>query len=236
MSDQPCEWPIIWPEGTTATDAERATWGQVAAHIVWSLSGRQYGRCRRWVRPVSSTVGGAWCEPRIVEGRWLNSPGRSSLLQLPRPTIAVHEVRVADAILDPVNYRKVGDALIRIDGKTWPVQRIEAAEGTHGWWAIDMTTGFPVPIGGQAAAGLLATELLKARRKDGKCRLPARAQSVAREGVDVTLLDPAALYEAGLTGLAEVDGWITAVNPGRLRTRASVTSPDHPLRGLRAVR
>jgi len=91
-----------------------------------------------------------------------------------------------------------------------------------------------VPLGGQIAAGLLAGELLKARR-GGKCRLPARAQSVAREGVDVTLLDPAALYEAGLTGLAEVDQWITAVNPARLRTRPSVSSPDHPLRGLRAV-
>ncbi len=235
MNDQPCEWPIIWPGGLEPTEEEQATWGPVAAQIVWALSGRRYGRCRRWVRPIAASSGGAWCEPRIIDGRWFNAAGRSTLLQLPRPTLEVHGVRIGSVELAPVNYRKVGDALIKLDGKPWPAQRLEAAEGTDGWWAVELTTGFPVPPGGQVAAGILAGELVRARRGSGKCRLPARAQSVAREGVDVQLLDPAALYEAGLTGLPEVDQCITAVNPGGLTSAPSVTSPDHPMYQMRRV-
>lgn len=226
MDDQPCEWPINWPEGTFS-DAERAAWGPIAAHIVWALSGRRYGRCRAWVRPLPTSMSGAWCEPRIVNGQWLNAPGNGSLLQLPRPTVAVHEVRIGDATLPAGQYRRIGDSLLRL-GAAWPRQDPTAAPGTPGWWAIDLTMGYPVPLAGQAAAGLLAAELIKARRGAGKCRLPARAQSVAREGIDVQLLDPAALYTAGLTGLPEVDQWIAAVNPARLTGAPEAVSPDHP--------
>lgn len=233
MTEQPCEWPILWPEQFEATDAERELWGPVAAQIVWALSGRRYGRCRTWVRPLTTPLRGqGWCEPQIVDGRWLNGPGTPALVQLPRPTVAVHEVRVADAVLPPAAYRRVGDALLRIDGQAWPAQNPAAEAGEPGWWAIDLTTGYPVPLAGRAAAGILAAELIRARR-GGKCRLPARAQSIAREGVDVTLLDPGALYEAGLTGLPEVDQWIAAVNPARLPGAATASSPDHPHRHYR---
>lgn len=234
MSDQPCEWPVAWPDGLEAAEEDRERWGALAAQIVWALSGRRYGRCRAWVRPVLAPMhgGGAWCEPHIAEGRWLNSTGHTALLQLPAPTLAVHEVRLGSASgpapLDAAMYRKVGNALIRLDGRPWPPQDRAAPEGAPGWWAIDLTTGYPVPAGGQIAAGMLAAELYRARRGSSKCRLPARAQSVAREGVDVQLIDPAALYEAGLTGLPEVDAWITAVNPARLPIGPSVASPDAP--------
>jgi hypothetical protein len=238
MSDAPCEWPIIWPQDLDATDEEKALWGPVAAQIIWALSGRRYGRCRRWVRPL--TTSGAGCAPQLVHGRWYNGPGRATLVQLPRPTIAVHEVVLGSETgrvsMPTLNYTLYGDSLIRRDGQGWPAQDPEAAEGAPGWWAVDVTTGYPVPLGGQAAAGLYAAELIRARRGSGKCRLPARTASVAREGVDVTLLDPAALYENGLVGLPEVDGWIKAVNPAGLRERPGVTSPDHPLRSVRSIR
>jgi hypothetical protein len=47
-----------------------------------------------------------------------------------------------------------------------------------------------------------------------------------RQGVEISLPDPTELLDSGLTGVADVDLWIRAVNPSRKTHRPRVWSPD----------
>jgi hypothetical protein len=138
-------------------------------------------------------------------------------------------VTIDGAVVPPSAY-KVKDRrwLLRVDGDTWPQdQDLTADETAVGSFVVRYDRGVPVPPAGLVAAGDLALDILRARQ-DKACRIPQRAQSVSRQGVDVQLVDPYELFSQGLTGLPAVDAWVAAVNPNRNRTRARVYSPDGP--------
>ena len=57
----PCEWPVdetclpvSAEESDAAADPVMAAAKDMAVHVLWSLSGRQYGLCERVVRPCPS--------------------------------------------------------------------------------------------------------------------------------------------------------------------------------------
>lgn len=77
----------------------------------------------------------------------------------------------------------------------------------------------------KGATVTLAVELAAAAQ-GAKCRLPARVQSITREGVSMVLLDPLEFLDKGRTGIPEVDLVINALNPGRLAAPPRVLSPD----------
>lgn len=84
------------------------------------------------------------------------------------------------------------------------------------------STLFP---GTDRVAKKLAEEYLKAR--EGKpCQLPERISSVTRQGMSWTILDPQDFLTDGLTGIAQVDHWLSVVKrrTGGLKLR-------DPLRG-----
>jgi hypothetical protein len=45
---------------------------------------------------------------------------------------------------------------------------------------------------------------------------------VSRQGVTYRAYDPAVIYASGKTGLAEIDGWLAAVNPNALTAAPTV--------------
>lgn len=247
----PCQWPLIteccsdaWE---AATDAQRLFATSVATELVWRLSARRFGICDITVRPCKRSCNqgvSAWPPPWgtsfvpvLSGGQWTNttcggcksgcSCDELQEVVLPGPVDYVTEVRVDGAVLPATAYQ-VHDhrLLVRTDGGEWPsCQDLTAAPDEPGAFAVTYGQGIPVPPGGQYAAGIYACELL-ASCTGGTCRLPKRVQTVTRQGVTMAFLDPLDFLDKGLTGIPEVDQWISAVNPDKLRSPSRVYSPD----------
>ncbi|WP_280758935.1 hypothetical protein [Prescottella agglutinans] len=141
---------------------------------------------------------------------------------------SIVRVLVDGVTIPPEAYRiRNSRWLIRVDGKLWPQrQNLAVADDAVGAFTVTYMQGIEVPLGGQLAAGDLALEFLRARKSDGRCKIPDRAISVSRQGVDIELVDAQVLFEQGLTGIAAVDQWIASVNPHKLKSRPRVFSPD----------
>lgn len=227
----PCEWPTIGCGDCDALaeleDAQdgRVTADQVremAVEFLWAVTGRKFGLCPVDVRPVrncgpSTWRGPAW-GPALVGGQWYNlgcgscadacgceNPG----VVLPGPVHEVRSVTIDGQTLPDGAYRVDSRAvLVRTDGGSWPtVQDLDAPTGSPGTWQIDYLRGVPVPTGGQIAAGVLACELAKAICGRRDCQLPQRVQTVTRDGMSLTMLDPF-LGDDGQTGIWVIDSWV----------------------------
>lgn len=233
-----------WDAATTA-DQTRAR--DYATTVLHALTGRRYGPCPTTVRPCTTcqpttyaTYGVIWDNgtggwlPYVWNGTWRNCgcPGQcacnpTAQTWLPPPIAAISEIRINNVVLAPTAYR-VDDAewLVRTDGGTWPQTQTlgNPATSTTDTFVVTYLRGVAVPDGGRAAAGALACEYLKACANQ-PCRLPKRVTSVSRQGVSVSAQET---ITAGTTGLPEVDAWINAVNPHKLRQRPTAYNPDLP--------
>ena len=117
----------------------------------------------------------------------------------------------------------------------WPkCQELSKPLGQPGTFGVTYLRGVPVPEAGRWAAGMLACELVKACLPElGECRLPDNVTSVVREGVTLELAPfiiggADGQIQFGRTGIPEVDLWLIAVNPHKIRTRSRAYSPDRP--------
>ncbi|MGY4103428.1 hypothetical protein ACW2Q0_28275 [Nocardia sp. R16R-3T] len=229
-----CGWVIAdWPTTVSASTADKAAAEQLAAHTLWALSGRVFGVCPEIVCPVveplqQSTYGS-------VSSRWPGRPGCGCVtvctcvvsrrrVYLPGPVQSVTEVTVDGQVVSGSAYvvhnRRT---LVRTDGELWPI-----STGDPTVFEVTYMRGLPVPADALTVLVDLAVEYVKARTGNGKCAIPARAQQISRQGVDITLIDPATLFESGLTGVESVDRWLATVNPGQLRAPSAVYSVDGP--------
>lgn len=201
----------------------------IAVHVMWALSGRQFGLNEVVVRP---------CPPAPFEwlrgidgyvltldaGHWAPWPcgclggcevGGPSVVHLPGPVHDVTAVTVAGVALDAGAYVLEGDALYRRDG-VWPSQNLGRPLGDPGTWSVTYRRGIPVPSGVDKLTGVVALEFINACDADGdECRIPRTLTQTTRRGVTHTF-DPAPILAAGKTGLPEVDLWLAAVNPHHL--------------------
>lgn len=245
----PCRtWPLqpgcgCLPVNPTEWDATQRGAVEAATEILWRLTAGQYGLCRETVRPCTPTRRGLDTTCRC--GRGLCGCGPTELA-LPGPvhwTTSDHpgityplEVWIDGQPLDPDAYQ-LYDAhrLVRIDGGTWPHrQRLDrpyqpasgdlaAVEGT---FAVTYWRGTPAPAAARRSVALFACELWKACTGSRDCRIPTRVQTIDREGISYTVVDPQEFIAAGRTGLTEVDLWLSAANPHRLRSPSAVITPD----------
>lgn len=242
-----------WDTFPPAVQSAATTW---ATYILWALTGRRYGPCSITIRPCGPKCGGnfgyltfpvnaggtansgmPWMIPWIDAGVWRNcgcnggcSCNATCEVALPGPVAVVDEVKVDGVVLDPSAYRldylRTTAVLVRIDGECWPeCQDLDAGNDEVGAFAITYQRGVAVPRAGQIAAGELASEFAKACA-GADCVLPQNLQSLTRNGVELQVVDPTTLLDGGLTGIANVDLWIRAVNPGRKAQRSRVYSSD----------
>jgi hypothetical protein len=127
-------------------------------------------------------------------------------LRLPDwPVRHVAAVTSAGVALDPAAYELLsGRILRRVDGGRWGVTVVAYV------WGDDP------PADARSAAVAFGAELALARLgAGGECRLPARVQTITRQNVTMALLDPMDLFDAGRTGIPEVDVWLGGVrSPG----------------------
>lgn len=237
------------------TPAQRERFEAMATAYLWNFTLRQFGTCPVVIRPCTQDCTGGmptfWGSGPYPQGGhlwapvWANSQWRNPTcgvcaqecqcvdgtreLALPGPVASVTAVKVDGATLVAgVDYRVVGNRLVRLGPEPWPVcQDMYAAATEPNTWEITYELGTSVPPGGQIAAGILALEFFKASCNDATCALPKRLQNITRQGVTVTLLDNFENLEKGQTGLWLVDSWVASVvktpnPPGR------VYSPDIP--------
>lgn len=229
---------------------EVARWAPVAARILWALSGRRWGLCEVTVRPCGrecdgettyygrDNYGGSPFDPHLRDGAWVNticdceSPCACCAVceeLLPGPVEEVLEVWVDGELVDPATYR-VDDhrRLVRLSGyPCWPrCQDLGAEPDGPGAFAVTYLRGLPLDDAAMWAYSKYVCELVKACVGDRTCELPKRVQSITREGVTVSFVDPMDFLARGRTGLPSVDAWIAAVNPAGLTRPAAVYSPD----------
>ncbi|WP_062368044.1 hypothetical protein [Gordonia sp. QH-12] len=240
-----CGWPVTipaeyaerWAEATPEQQ-DRAT--ALAGRVLWALTGQVFGVCSATVRPCFQPQRGG----SLYRGFWPGvsvTPGASGpcgcsdgctevgydRVSLPGPVAAVDEVMIDGVTIDPATYRVQDRRWVhRVDGQLWPThQDLHAPDDGLGAFTIRYQRGIPLTDDAKAAAGRLAVEFLEGMA-GGACKLPDRATSVSRQGVSIELADIREWFTNGVTGVAEVDLWIMAVNPNRSKRPARVTSPD----------
>lgn len=242
-ADQTCL-PALPVLGDSPTDDDQAIYDaaladrdsalDMAVAVLWALSGRRFGRCAVTVRPCPITAGHMAMMSsfvRIVDDTgWRNtSCGCAShrceligprLVHLPGPASDVTAVVIGGELLDADAYSLEGNVLYRI-GADWPSQNLGRPLGEAGTWSVEYKRGERVPAGVGKLVGLLAGEFLAAC-SGSKCRLPRSVTNVTRNGVTYQVYDPSDIYSVGKTGLAEIDLWLSAINPNHLMSAPSV--------------
>lgn len=243
----PCGWTAdtdccsVWTQGTPAQQARAEA---IAIAVLWRLSGRQFGRCPRTIRPCRRPRAQSWWPnvtgwwPSMHNGEWFNACGCGSSCScaaaqsvdlpgyLPEPTrVTVDGVDLPEDAYQVHN----GRHLVRVDGEAWPTcQDMSLPATAPGTWEVEYEHGVPLPADGPAAVGTYACEILKACLGTTGCELPRRLQSLSRQGVDITLMDPGDYLDKGRTGVQRVDEWLATVNPHHLSGAPTVYSPDLP--------
>lgn len=218
---------------------------QIASDILFGLSGRRYpGVCSDVVRPTGACAPRA-TTPRDTLGRGNPCGSTTRGIRLGgSPLVAITEVLLDGAILDPTEYTIADhDTLVRLRDASetlgvWPCcQDVTLPTTEEGTFQVSYTFGQAPPLGGVRAAASLACQLALAAQPEtaGQCRLSDRVLSVTRQGVTKTLRDPAAMFPEGLTGLNEVDLWLSSERYGRKARRASVVVPETAARRVRRL-
>lgn len=207
-----------------------------ATEVLWALSGRRFGVCTETVRPIArhaadsewdwrylenATYGWGWswrdagclsCPPG-----WCRCLSTHELMMWREPIIEVTALTMDGTAL-PVSGAncifRVDDwrRLVRTDGGTWPLhQDLRKPLTEAGTWSITYRYGYEPPELAKQACGMLACELAKAMLAL-PCKLPERVTSVSRQGVSLTLSDPADYIEKGRTGIYLVDLFLATYN------------------------
>lgn len=198
--------------------------GLFGGYLVWPVGA-----------PAMSGAGNPWMIPWVDNGVWRNcgcagpcTCEATCQAKMPYPVAEILEVMVDGVVLDPSAYRlDNGNTIVRTDGECFPeCQNMDLADTEPGTWSVTLRPGEPLPMMGSIAAGDLACEYAKLCSGGGDCQLPEQLVSLSRNGVEVQVADPQLLLDAGLTGLPNVDLFIRAVNPAKLRSRPRVYSPD----------
>jgi len=220
---------------------------QSATELLYALSGRQFpglipALARPTARPAQVTdsmwrnnmvrlgfgFSNSWgtcvgCGYSGCSGPYMIGLGRS-------PLVSIEEITIDGDILDPMEYR-IDDAkwLVRQDCSGWPTcQNLAAELGESSTFGVSFTFGQEPPQIGKDACILLASELYKAGTPSlaAACALPRRVTSINRQGVSIAVLDSMQYVKDGFTGIASIDMFIAAYNPGHSVRRPMVFSPD----------
>lgn len=264
IASGPCNWTVdvsccdtdFWNSLSVATQNAAKEYG---AFTMWAATGRRYGGCERTVRPcgnqcnTNGAYGYFWSEgtwqPYIFNGVWRNcwcgcngSLGCCSCeprcqVYLPGPVLSIPVTGVSqDGAVVPASSYRVdnGQWLVRTDGLCWTeCQDYNVDSGTSTLF-VTYARGLEVPNVVLRAAGELACEWAKSCVGQA-CRLPQRVQSVARQGVTISMVDVDALLEKGLTGVTTVDQVIRNINPYGLTSPMKIASPDLPVNRMTTI-
>lgn len=254
MPYEPCTaaWPLspVCPSWAGTDQAVKDYATALATLVLWAATGRQFGGCPSTVRPCwapREPLYQTWPVGIDGEGYWgLRGAAGSvvliggncgcsvgcyctpSQIALPGPVQSITSVQVDGVTLATSEYLLQGNYLVRASGSVWPGQQnLGLPLGQPNTWGVTYVVGAAVPVALLGAAAEYACELAKAKT-GGQCQLPNRVQQVTRQGVTIEYVDTNDWLSKGLTGLANVDSVIKALNPHGLPAPLRVLSPDVP--------
>lgn len=209
------------PSGERTEDAI-----DLASRILFAATGEKFTGVWTSTDAYNDPSGsGVQLQPTAVYGDIVNIPkfqnGVRNLRLRNTPVLSVLSVSRNGVIMDPSTYSLRNNAyLVQPNGAPWMLDNRDLL--------ITYRHGQPVPRAGKAAAIRLANELIHAWNDDGLCSLPERVQSVTRQGMSFTILDPQEFIQNGKVGIVEVDYFIQAVNPDKARKKSKIFSVDKP--------
>lgn len=260
LTTGPCSpWPIYWGQlcqdfVSTASPTATGYAASTATHILWALSGRQFGTCPVALRPCRECCDeqwypGSYAYPWSSYGSPLVSAGWDasywfplgcgscprnncscnvvSEVRLPARVNDVTEVKVDGAVLSASAYRLDDNRfLVRTDGSPWPRQNdLNKADTQTGTWSVTADYGITVPDSGRIAMGEMTCQILRAMSNED-CQLPQNVTQLVRQGVTISFPPIQALLAEGRTGLYLTDMFLTMTNPNKLDSRPRIYSPD----------
>lgn len=228
----------------------------MASQIMFEVSGRQFtGNCERTVRPCATQQNACWnLNPYFGWTGWpwawawdgvtwgwydqlgchCNCEAMSRVLLPGYPVTQVTEVKIDGVVQSPDTYRldewqfltRMRDPADPTIPLFWPAcQVMDLADTEPGTWSVSYLSGIAPPLIGKAAAAALACELLPG----ADCKLPTGAVQIVRQGLTINRLQPlATMLLEGMTGIPAIDAFMAAYNPGKLRRRPAIWSPDGP--------
>lgn len=233
------EWSAFSPEVQTRALA-------LASSTLQRLTGGRVGNCPITVRPCTPR---AACNslhglpyyyseaftPMNLGGSWINSCPcigtcgctTACEVDLPKPIGRVDEVKVNGDVIDTEDYRIDNGHLLVWQGEDdcpFPAtQNLGLPDTAEDTFSVTYLNAYPVDAIGAYAAGIMAMEYGRACG-GGSCRLPAGVTTVVRQGLAIEIASGA--FPGGLTGIREVDSFISLWNPRGLAEASRVWSPD----------
>lgn len=235
----------------TGAEAVTGTAVTVATEVLYALTARRFGLCTITLRPCRRECYSAswWAQTSVLPFNQTLTPAASSYwlgmacggcgtdcsctniseVALPGPVYDVTQVKINGVVLAAnVDYRLDNNRLLVRLGNEWPSCNDLNLEDTElNTWSVTIQQGEPVPTLGQIAVGELASQFVHMLLDTGKCMLPKPVQSIARQGVNITFLDPNEAFAAGRIGLYMSDLFIQTYNPNGRRNRAKVYNIDN---------
>lgn len=220
-----CQLPFdktCWPNLTSDIDlAKMQICADAAVAFIWAKTGQRFGYCPVIARPCPQPCNQTMWYPLWDGTAWRNTTCGClgsckrigpSVIHLNGPVFSITQIIVEGVVLAPSMYTLEGDYLYMDSCASWPTQNLQCGLGEPDTWSVEYLRGFAPPAGTGLAVGLLAKEFFTACG-NGKCRLPARVQSIIRAGVQQQIISPEDLFEMGITGIPEVDLFIRTWNP-----------------------
>lgn len=210
----------IDPTGMYTDEAIRT-----ASLVLYKLTGEKYPGISSSTDAITSTsYTNMMTTPQVVSGKMYNLPrasmgGQRELNLRQKPVLSVQSVYANGILLDPSQYSLRNNAyIVRTAPNLWALSPTSEIVVTY-------THGSRPPVAGKAAATRLANEIILWYHGDGRCALPERITSVARQGVSYTILEPMDFIGQGKTGIYSVDSFIAAVNPDKQRKKPAIFHP-----------
>lgn len=229
--DQPVPWVPI--DALTCELEEPAATSAIlaASEIYYVLSGRIYGLRQKILRPnvCNSSCGCSARWEHWWDGTtwgWIGGGCSCSSATLALPLVNSVEAVYVDGVQLATGAYELYDQsnLVRVDGGGWTCCQLLSVNPDA--LAVVATTGTAVPEMGKLAV-IEMTCQIGAIGTPG-CKLPQRVQTISRQGMTWTVVDPQDFLSEGRTGLYFGDLFLAAVNPGKLRAPVRVMSPDTP--------
>lgn len=194
---------------------------EYASFVLYKLTGEKYSGIQTITEVYSSeNTLSTVTSPSLISGNVYNLPkfseGHRNLRLRHTPVRSVQSISYQGRTLDPSEYTLRNNSyLVRQNALPWVLDPVHELVVTYSF-------GTPPPAAGRRAAIRLANELILWDKGSANCALPERIQSVSRQGVSYTVMDPQEFISSGRVGIYEIDLFLAAVNPHKAKKRPKV--------------
>lgn len=174
--------------------------------------------------------------PAVLSSYGQNEPPVIEIFDYPVNKIV--EVKIDGVVIPPDEYElRDQKHLVRMrptaesdptDRWGWPTSQVQDLPDTQeGTFSITYTYGQDPGYAGRLACTVFAAYLLIPQLGDTSA-YPQRVVNINRQGVAMQIASPIDILNKGMTGIEEVDAWILAVNPNKMRRQSVAFTPDRP--------